>query len=329
MAASALRKRFRTIFFRIGRDLNDPEVLLQAHHTAWPVRWARGALADAVGHIDAGLVHYDEERHAHHRFCYLGHDPAVCGLAVASQLYSSLGYPTRAIDTGDRALTLARRLKHEPSLVFGLWFVVESQVTRRDVEGVISNTAELLKLAGQYGLPLPQAIGRVYRGWALASAGKAVEGLALAEEGISFLERSGGRIFLSRVYGTIAEIYLILGRYADGLRQLEKALGIASDIGKSFYLPRLFQIRARLIEASGHGRKTAVSSRMGRALTLSFLPCDDGAFAHLGRDAEAREAAARLLEVDPAFTISGYIARGGQSNAKLLIEGLRKAGVPE
>ena len=36
-----------------------------------------------------------------------------------------------------------------------------------------------------------------------------------------------------------------------------------------------------------------------------------------------------FLEVDPAFTISAYIARGGQSNAKLLIEGLRKAWLPE
>ena len=53
------------------------------------------------------------------------------------------------------------------------------------------------------------------------------------------------------------------------------------------------------------------------------------AFAHLGRDAAAREAAARLLETDPGFTISAFIARGGQTNAKLMIEGLRKAGLPE
>jgi adenylate cyclase len=53
------------------------------------------------------------------------------------------------------------------------------------------------------------------------------------------------------------------------------------------------------------------------------------AFAHLGRDAEAREAAARVLEFDPGFTISSWIARGGQSNANLSIEGLRKAGLPE
>jgi adenylate cyclase len=61
----------------------------------------------------------------------------------------------------------------------------------------------------------------------------------------------------------------------------------------------------------------------------SAYRCLASAFAHLGRDAEAREAAARLLEVDPAFTISAWIARGGQTNSKLLIEGLRKAGLPE
>ena len=57
--------------------------------------------------------------------------------------------------------------------------------------------------------------------------------------------------------------------------------------------------------------------------------CLASAFAHLGRDAEAREAAAHVLELDPAFTISGWIARGGQSKMKLLTEGLRKAGLPE
>ncbi|MFB9266051.1 hypothetical protein ACFFWD_23330 [Bradyrhizobium erythrophlei] len=57
--------------------------------------------------------------------------------------------------------------------------------------------------------------------------------------------------------------------------------------------------------------------------------CLVAAFALLGRDAEAREAAARLLEVDPTFTISRRLARGGASNMKLSIEGFRKAGLPE
>jgi adenylate cyclase len=57
--------------------------------------------------------------------------------------------------------------------------------------------------------------------------------------------------------------------------------------------------------------------------------CLASAFAHLGRDAEAGEAAALLLELDPGFSISRLIARGGQTKSKLFIEGLRKAGLPE
>jgi len=64
-------------------------------------------------------------------------------------------------------------------------------------------------------------------------------------------------------------------------------------------------------------------------LYVATYRCLASAFAHLGRDAEAHDAAARVLEIDPAFTISAFIARSGQSNAKLLIEGLRKAGLPE
>jgi adenylate cyclase len=75
-----------------------------------------------------------------------------------------------------------------------------------------------------------------------------------------------------------------------------------------------------------------VAGKKAQRQNSSFSPayrCLASALAHLGRDAEAREAAARLLEVDPAFTISAWIARGGQSNAKLMTEGLRKAGLPE
>jgi adenylate cyclase len=56
--------------------------------------------------------------------------------------------------------------------------------------------------------------------------------------------------------------------------------------------------------------------------------CLVSAFAHLGRTAEAREAIARLLELDPTFTISTRIGRG-RSSLKVLTEGLRKAGLPE
>jgi predicted ATPase len=54
--------------FNVAHTLQDPDVLLQAHHCTWPICWFRGALNDAKSHAEAGIGLYDEARHASHRF---------------------------------------------------------------------------------------------------------------------------------------------------------------------------------------------------------------------------------------------------------------------
>ena len=97
-----------------------------------------------------------------------------------------------------------------------------------------------------------------------------------------------------------------------------------SRIDREGSLSKVIELR-RFDEAIMAGKK---AQRQNPSYSSAYR-CLASAFAHLGRDAEAREAAARVLETDPAFTISDWIARGGQTNSKLLIEGLRKAGLPE
>jgi adenylate cyclase len=86
----------------------------------------------------------------------------------------------------------------------------------------------------------------------------------------------------------------------------------------------LIELR-RFEEAIVAGKKALRQNSSFPAVNLVLA----SAFAHLGRDAEAREAAARVLELDPAFTISARMDRRRQAHAKLEIEGLRKAGLPE
>ena len=57
--------------------------------------------------------------------------------------------------------------------------------------------------------------------------------------------------------------------------------------------------------------------------------CLAAALAHLGRDLEARKTATQLLEIEPHFRISEWLARSGRWQAQLYIDGLRKAGLPE
>jgi adenylate cyclase len=124
-------------------------------------------------------------------------------------------------------------------------------------------------------------------------------------------------------------VYRVAGLLEEAVRSFDCALRVSpvdTNVVHSFAGIGYASIELRRFdEAIAAGKKA-----------LRLNPSHPGAYrnlasacAHLGRDAEAREAAARLLEVDPGFTITGWIARGGQSNSKLTIEGLRKAGLPE
>jgi TolB-like protein len=64
----------------------------------------------------------------------------------------------------------------------------------------------------------------------------------------------------------------------------------------------------------------------------TFTPayrCLAAALANLGRDAETKEAVGRLLELEPDFRISEWAARNRQWRTGLLVNSLRKAGLPE
>ena len=124
-------------------------------------------------------------------------------------------------------------------------------------------------------------------------------------------------------------VYKVAGLPQEALMSFERAIRM-SPVD-----PLLHQTLAgmgyALIELRRFDEAIAAGKKAQRH-NSSFSPtyrCLASAFSHVHRDVEAREAAARLLEVDPSFTISGWIARGGQQNSKLLIEGLRKVGLPE
>ena len=124
--------------------------------------------------------------------------------------------------------------------------------------------------------------------------------------------------------------YKVAGLSEEAVRSFERAIR-ASPVDPLLHRP-LTGMGMALIEL-GRFDEAVVAAMKALRQNPSFsvaYRCLASAFAHLGSAAEAREAAARVLETDPAFTISAdVVARGAMSNAKLLIEGLRKAGLPE
>jgi adenylate cyclase len=125
-------------------------------------------------------------------------------------------------------------------------------------------------------------------------------------------------------------VYKIAGQPEEAIRSFERAVRISPLDPQQYTV--LTGMGFALIELLRFDEATIAGKKAQRHNPCYPGPyrCLASAFAHLGRDAEAREAAARMLEIDPAFTISAWIARSQLSkNAKLMIEGFRKAGLPE
>ena len=237
--------------FNLARTVDDADILLQAHHCAWPTRWYRGAIIDANAHADAGLELYNEVRHARHRFLYLGHDPAVCALSIKAVLQWLLGHPTQGIRLESNAIEMARRLRHLPSLAHALWFVCQAQVARSDTAAVMNTATELLKLSEEHGLTQTRAIASVYLGWSVGQTGDVAEGIRYLAEGLAAWNRLGSRTHLCLALCLLAETYFTGGQYEKGMEQANLAIATSSEVGDRWCLPRIHTIRAQLLRALG------------------------------------------------------------------------------
>jgi class 3 adenylate cyclase/predicted ATPase len=249
--------------FDVAHTLHDSDVLLQAHHCAWPICWFRGAFTDAKAHADAAMDLYDEVRHARHRFLYLGHDPAVCALSIKSVLQWLLGHPTQGVQSERDAIDLARRLQHVPSLAHALWFVCQAQVARRDAVAVVGTANELLTLSEEHGLPQTRGPALAYLGWAIGQTEDVSRGIRRMEDGLAMQNRLGVRSNLCLTICLLAETYFMAEQYEKGMEQANLAIATSSEIGDRWCLPRIHTIRARLLQTFGQVDAAEASLQLG------------------------------------------------------------------
>jgi TolB-like protein len=133
----------------------------------------------------------------------------------------------------------------------------------------------------------------------------------------------------SRVWDQRGFAYLVAGQPDEAIRSFERRIRLSP------FDPLLFSTLGgmsvafiglrRFDEAVATARKAV---RQNPLYPFAYRGLAS-ALAHLGREAEAKEAVACLFKLEPDFRISERVPRGGASRLQLYIDGLRKAGLPE
>jgi tetratricopeptide (TPR) repeat protein len=123
--------------------------------------------------------------------------------------------------------------------------------------------------------------------------------------------------------------YQLAGQPEEAIRSFERAIRL-SPFGPAPFLKFTGMDTAFIGVGRFDDAVAAAKNALSKNRTVTgAYRCLAAALAHLGRDAEARNAAAQLLEIEPHFRISEWVDRSGQRRAQMFIDGLRKAGLPE
>ncbi|HET9786386.1 MAG TPA: hypothetical protein VFP47_04595, partial [Pyrinomonadaceae bacterium] len=91
----------------LAQKVQDPGLLLEAHHELWANLSALGELTTARLHVEQGFALYDRRKHRQHAFLYGGHDPGVCCAFHAADLLWQLGYPDQALQKSRDSVIMA------------------------------------------------------------------------------------------------------------------------------------------------------------------------------------------------------------------------------
>jgi predicted ATPase len=312
----------------LAHQLQDPALLLEAHHALWPTLFYLGELAAARGHLEQGMALYDPQQHRSHAFLYGGHDPGECCQAYMAWTLWALGYPGQALQASDKGLTLAGELAHPASLAGALNAAALLHQFRRERQAVQEAAEAFMALATEQGNALVLARGMILYGWALFAQGQGTEGMVQIREGLTALQATGGDVRRPLFLALLAEAYGGIGQIEEGLNVLAEALAAVEKTGGRFCEAELYRLKGELLRTLSAEHHTEAETCLRQALDIarrqqakSWELRAATSLSRLWQQQGKRNTARRLLEPIYGWFTEGFDTADLQE-AKALLEEL-------
>ena len=143
-----------------------------------------GDLEGGLKHLEDGIKCFESQRHASHRF-QLGANPGVACYTTAALVGWERGFPDRALERANRAVTLGNELQHPFSMAYALYHTGFLHLFRQEPEPMRDRAVGVIDVADEYELPIWRALGTVLLGAARVDLGQFDRGLDEIHDGVA------------------------------------------------------------------------------------------------------------------------------------------------
>jgi predicted ATPase/class 3 adenylate cyclase len=263
--AGQLAQRILSLAERLG----DQNMIVEGHLRLGYILAFKGNIALGLDHLDKALAGYDPERFGTPRY-HLGNNSGVIGLNVSALLLWMVGFPDRALDRAQKAVTLARRLKHPYSTAYALFHTGVLHLWRREFLFAQECSQAVLDIAAEHEYLVWRAVATCLHGAALARMGQPEEGLAQILQGIdSYQGLNTPPVFWPMLISMQAQACGLAGKPEPGLAALDRVQEIIGPGYEDAFIIEFYLLRGDLLLVSSPDYSPDVESHYLRALEIA------------------------------------------------------------
>jgi adenylate cyclase len=161
------------------------------------------------------------------------------------------GFPESARTHAATALARARELGHVLTLAQALHHDCLFHQLAREGMVVRQQAEALITIADEHGLPFWQALGKVFRGWALVEAGQGRAGRMELESGLAAYRATAGALYLPYALILRADVCRAQGDLAAGLEAIAEAKSAIEASGLRGFEAHAHRVEGELRQAGG------------------------------------------------------------------------------
>jgi class 3 adenylate cyclase/tetratricopeptide (TPR) repeat protein len=225
-----------------------------------------GSPAQARRHLDHAIGLYDLKYRP--LSLLYGWDCRIEALGLRSNALWFLGYPDAGVADANQGLNEARDFGHAGNIFQALHNAILTHFLCGDHETVEALANEVFALAKEQDTVMWKASGLIYRGWALAVAGRASEAVQMITPGVT--ARRAGATFLAPVRLSLwGKSYAELGRLDEALRSVEEANEAIKRTGETWFEVGVHCIAGEIALKSPQPDAAKAEACFDRALTVA------------------------------------------------------------
>jgi predicted ATPase len=260
-AAKEAGERLAALATETGSDV----LLINGHMQAQIACHHLGEFGEAAER--AAAVQNIAPRVSHAERCITIFDPVVGSLAESARNLWITGYLARALTECDRAVALARELRHPDSLAFAWVFRGWIHGYRSDWPVTLAAVEAGIAIAQQSGSVQTLAWNRCVRGWALAHVGELDAGVSELAAGIEASKAIMGQVALPQFSVMMAEVLLLRKDVAAAEDWLTRAIDVENANEDRYFSAEVHRLSA--VCRAARGQTDGARSELRKALAVS------------------------------------------------------------